>query len=1038
MMKFYPSAGKLLFVLLTVSYTLIWAQTRTVTGKVTSSDDGSPIPGVNVQVKGTSTGTVTDANGAFTILASDNSVLVFSFVGYATQEVPVGAQSTINVVLQPDITALAEVVVIGYGEIKKGDVTGSLVSVKSEDFNRGLIASPEQLIQGKAAGVQVLTNSGEPGAGISVRIRGTSSVRNGNNPLFVVDGIPLSGDEVSPGGADVGRGTQTPRNPLNFLNPSDIQSIDVLKDASATAIYGSRGANGVVIITTKSGRGVKNQLEYSPSVSFSRQAKYFDLLDRDLFLATVARIGNNPAAVDFGSNTDWQRAITRTAVSNRHDLSYSSSIKNGNYRASFSYDNQEGIIRNTSMERITGRLNANYSLMNNKLRLGAQITVSRINDEAAAITDNAGFEGDLLGSAYMANPTWPGYADSQFPGDVANPLAWLKYYQDHTRTNRSLINLNASYDITSDLSFKVNVGFDRSNSVREVAVSRKMRIGSAFGFGRAAITEADRSSDLLETYLNYNKKVGPGNLNAVLGYSYQDFNRSGISRAGREFNTDNMDVMISQLHASAATIEGAINRPYQGYGFSNSGTFFITALRPLFEIADITETISTPVGQVAGNTYDNTDELQSFFGRANYSISDKYLFTLTFRADGSTKFGGSNRYGFFPSGAAAWKLSSEEFIPEFFNDLKLRFGYGVTGNQEIPHNLHQARQRWNDVFIDNGGGVIRPGANNVAFENKDLKWEQTRQLNVGLDFAIFNTKLTGTIDWYNRVTTDLLIQIPAAQPSPQPFFWTNLDADVVNRGLELTLNYFAIDTDKAGLSFSFNIARNINVVENMNPSTVINTGAISGQGLTGAFAQRIANGQPLYAYFVREFAGFNIDASQGGIGQSIYEGGDVQRFVGKSPLPKYIGGFSINARYGGWDLAAFFSGQFDYYIYNNTANAYFTMGSINSGRNVTRDVIFSGESPNNNPDVSTRFLEKGDFLRLQTLSLGYNFNLSGSAIKQLRVYANAQNLFLLTGYSGLDPEVNINKSIDGVPSAGIDYTAYPRPRTFSLGLSVRF
>lgn len=1039
MRSFYLYKSRYMVLLLILVSFMAWSQTRTISGKVTAAEDGSGLPGVNVQVKGTSTGTVTDASGNFSIQASDNSILVFSFVGYATQEVTVGAQSSITVSLQSDITALSEIVVIGYGEIRRTDATGSLASVRSEEFNRGLISGPEQLFQGKAAGVQVVTSTGEPGAGINIRIRGTSSVRNGNNPLFVVDGIPLSGDEVSPGGADLGRGTQSPRNPLNFLNPSDIQSVDILKDASATAIYGARGANGVVIITTKSGRGAKSQLEYSPTLSISRQSKYYDLLDRDEFLSTIARIGNNATAADLGGSTDWQREISRTAVSQRHELSYSNTIKSGNYRAALSYENQNGVIRNTSMERITGRLNGNYSLLNDKLKLGLQLTYGRVNDEYAAITENAGFEGDLLGSAYMANPTWPGYADSQFPGDVANPLAWLKYYQDNSETNRYLVNFTAGYDIMDNLNFKLNLGRDNSSSVREAAISPSLRVGNAFGFGRANISDADRSSNLMEAFFNYTKDLGPGKLNAVLGYSYQEFNRSGISRSGRQFSTSNMDGMIADLNASASAIEQAIgNRSFQGYGYTTSGTFFISTLKPNFEIVNLTDPVTSSVGQVAANTYNQTDELQSFFGRANYSIDDKYLFTATFRADGSTKFGGGNKYGFFPALAAAWKLSAEEFIPEFFQDLKLRLGYGVNGNQEIPHNVHQARVRWNDVGIDNGGNVNPPGSNNVAFENEQLKWEQTKQTNIGLDFGIFDGKLSGTIDLYKKVTTDLLIQQDAAQPSPQPFVWKNLDADVVNKGVELTLNYFAIDNDDTGLNFSVNFARNTNVVENLNPSTVINTGGINGQGLTGAFAQRIANGQPLYAYFLREFGGFNIDASQGGIGQSIYIGGDVQKFVGKSPLPKYLLGFSANFRYKSWDLSAYMNGQFGHYIYNNNANAYFTMGSINSGRNITRDVVFVGESPSNNPDVSTRFLEKGDFLRLATLSLGYRFNVDGSSIKSLRLFANAQNLFVITDYSGLDPEVSVNKSLNGVPSAGIDYTAYPRARTFSLGLNVTF
>lgn len=1033
MTKFYLSLSRYLTVLLFLITTVAWSQSRTVTGKVTSADDGTDLPGVNILEKGTSNGTATDVDGTFTINVKENATLVFSFVGFTSQEVVAGTQSTINITLAPDVTALSEVVVIGYGEIRKRDVTGAVASIKSEDFNRGIISSPEQLIQGKSAGVQITSASGEPGAGVNIRIRGTSSVRGGNNPLFVVDGIPLSGTDVSAGAADIGRGSSAAKNPLNFINPNDIESIDILKDASATAIYGSRGANGVVIITTKSGKGLRKQLEYSSNLSISRMAKRYDLLDRDQFLAGAAALGADASTLDEGANTDWQKEVSRTAFSHRHDLSYGSNYKYGTYRASIGYDNQQGVIRNSGMKRITGRLNTTNNLLKDKLTFGTQMIFSRVNDQAALVTDNAGFEGSLLGATYMANPTWEADPEIQLSSSNANPLSLLKYYQDNTKTNRYLINLSLDYNITKDLNFKVNTGFDRSNSERGLAFSRALNLSNGvFGNGRAGILDVETQSDLLEAFFNFKRNMGKAELSAVLGYSYQEFNRSGFTTLGYGFQTDDMDTMLDNLRSSSDIIRGSITQSYQQFGL-DADRFFINQLFPEpGPPIDITPRPSgVNVTAVSGDVFDTVDELQSVFGRVNYNISQKYLLTATLRADGSTRFGGNNKYGLFPSAAFAWRLSEEDFIPAAFDDLKLRLGYGVTGNQEIPHNLHQQRQRYRGIGPDNGGNINPPGINDVAYKNDDLKWEETSQLNLGLDFGFASGKLSGTIDVYRKVTTNLLMQITAAQPSPQPFFWKNLDAEVINSGIEFTLNYYALDNENSGLNFGLNLSYNKNIVENFNG--IADTGGINGQGLSGAFAQRIADGQPLYSFFLREFAGYDEN------GIAIYPSGDFQRFINKSPLPKYNLGFSLNYRIQNWDAGLFFAGQFGHYVYNNTANAYFTAGSLANGRNVTTDVPTSGESSVNAPEVSTRFLEKADFLRMQNLNIGYNFKMSdGSFLKKLRVSATGQNLFLITDYSGLDPEVNTNKSLNDVPSLGIDYGAYPRARTFTLGVSATF
>lgn len=1005
-----------------------YGQESEVSGKVTDAT-GTGLPGVNVIEKGTVNGTVTDIDGNYSLTVAEGATLVFSSVGFTTEEMPVDNQSSITIEMSEDIQSLAEVVVIGYGTQEKRDATGAVASVDAEDFNKGVISSPEQLIQGKTAGVQISSASGEPGSGVSIRIRGTSSVRGGNDPLFVVDGVPLAGDNTASGSIDLGRGTSSARNPLNFINPQDIASISILKDASATAIYGARGANGVVLITTKSGQGSSRAFQYSSVLSISRSAERYDLLNREQFLSGIGELGGNVDEQDFLHDTDWQDEITRTAVSHKHNLSYANSFNTGNYRASLSYDNQQGVIEESGLERITGRLNFNNGFFNDRLNFGAQLTFSRVNDESAPITDNAGFEGDLLGATYMANPTWSSDPDEQVQGSIANPNSLLKYHQDNTETDRALINLSLDYDIFENLNFRINTGFDRSESLREAAFSGELvTIGGVANNGRAFFADFEQGSNLLEAFFNYEKDFDNASLSAVLGYSYQEFNNKGITVQGWGFDSQVMDAMIGGLNSSTSTIRGAINQSYQQFGY-DSDIFFINQLFPEPATINLDNKPSVPVTSVSGDIFETTDELQSFFGRVNYSIADKYLFTATLRADGSTKFGGNNKYGYFPSAAVAWRLSEEDFMPDLFDDLKFRLGYGITGNQSIPHNLHQRRQRYSEIDIDDGGNINVPGLNNVAFQEPDLQWEQTSQWNVGLDFGFVNNRLYGSFNLYKKNTTDLLVQITAAQPSPQPFIWSNLDADVINRGAEFSLNYIAVASDNVRLDFGFNFAYNKNKVENFNG--IIDTGTISGQGLSGAFAQRIVEGQPLYAYFIREFIGYDEE------GQSIYNG-DFQQFVDKSPLPTHNLGFSIDFDYKNWSLTTFLAGQFGHYVYNNTANAFFTKGSLGNGRNVTENVLSSDESNLNAPDASTRFLEKGDFLRLQNLNLGYNFSFDDSFIQSLNIYASGQNLFVITDYSGLDPEVNTNKSLDGVPSLGIDYTAYPRARTVSLGLNATF
>lgn len=1006
---------------------------QTISGIV--SDNSGPLPGVNVLVKGTTNGAQTNFDGEYELNnVSSDAVLVFSFVGYKTQEVNVGGRSTINITLAEDAAVLDEIVLIGYGTTTIKDATGAVSTVSSEDFNGGVISSPEQLIQGKSAGVQISQSSGEPGAGIAVRIRGTSSVRSNNNPLFVVDGIPLS-DGGTAGGADLGGGGGSAKNPLSFLNPNDIESMTILKDASATAIYGSRGANGVVIITTKSGKkGAGGVFEFTSSQSHSSVANTYDLLDRNQYLGAINQFGGDANALDFESDTNWQNVIFRNVISTDNSLSYSNNYGPGYVRASFGYVNQQGVLENSSQERITGRVNASHKFFNEKLKIDANLSYSRVNDESPFVTSTAGSQGDLLGATYFANPTWPNSIDFTSGDGKLNPRQLLEYYQDFANTNRALLNLSAEYSILENLKAKVNLGFDESKSDRTQILSAKVDgfNNGTPGNGRGSLQAVNVKNELMDITLNYNKDFDNSNLEVLVGYSYQSFQNYGTTINGFGLNANNFNQAVSNLENSANIIDNSIGVPYQQFGYSANGLFINQIIPEINSNVSLTAPGGIKVNSITGDLYNNTDELQSFFTRLNYKIADKYLFTFTLRADGSTRFGPNNQYGYFPSAAFAWQLQDEDFIPESFSTLKLRLGYGVTGNQDgLGYGNFLPRQRFSGAGIANDGVVNLGNGGFVAFANPDLKWEETAQAGIGFDFGFFNDRLSGSVDVYHKTTTDLLLQQEAAQPAVQPFVFSNLDAKVINKGIEFAINYDVIQQEDMNWNIGFNISYNENEVQDFDG--LIQTGVINGNGLTNAYAQLLAEGQPLFSFYLREFAGYDAN------GISIYPNGDQQQFVGKSALPDYTLGISTSFSYKRFDFSAFLTGQYGQYVYNNTANAFFTAGIINSGQNVIPEVLTSGEAAANAADVSTRFLEKGDFLRLQNVSLGYNLPITGTGFfKTFRLSLTGQNLFVITPYSGLDPEVDTPKSLNNIPSAGIDYTSYPRAKTVTFGINATF
>jgi TonB-dependent starch-binding outer membrane protein SusC len=996
-------------VVLLLGTSSVWAQGRTVTGKVTDPT-GSALPGVSIQVKGTQRGTNTNADGVYTIAdVPADGTLVLSFIGYTTQEVAVGNRSTVDVKLADDTKALAEVVVVGYGTQRAKDVTGSVATIGAKDFNKGVITSPEQLLQGRVAGVQITPSSGEPGAANNIQIRGAVSLRGGNSPLYVVDGVPLDGGDFSSGTPDFGTGTTTARNPLSFLNPSDIENISVLKDASAAAIYGARGANGVVLITTRKGKAGAPQFNFSASAAVSSTLKRYDLLSASDFLAGVKAAGGDPtlSTVNGGSNTNWQDQILRTSVSQIYNASFGGGTNDTRYLFSLGYQDQQGLVKGTGQQRVTGRINASQDLFNKKVTIAVNATTSSVTDAYAMNGNQAGALGNLFGAMIGANPTYPVYstsADTAYyqlaGGSYRNPSAMLNYYHDKGVTNRSLANVSATWNILSGLSFKANFGVDNSVSTRTTSIDSRLNgqfsvplggvtnqvYAPAGGLGGAAyINNLNRLSKLVEYTLSYNKNVGPGALDAVAGFAYQTFGTRTSYVAASRFPFNESVISYTDNIGAANTLTG------------------------------------TAIGGASTRTQ---NDLQSYFGRVNYNLMEKYLLTATVRVDGSSRFGINNKYGTFPSVAAAWRISQESFIPKnIFDDLKLRANYGIVGNQDFTGGASKIIYTYN-----NTGSQIQQ--NNP---NPDLKWEQNTTTGAGIDFTVLKGRLSGSIDYYHRAGSNTLLQVFYAQPAPVSYKWINLPGEIVSQGIELNLTYQVLQKPQFGWEALFNLTTLDVKAQNIGTDQAV--GAISGQGLSGAYAERITNGYAPFSFFIPKFTGFDAN------GYSTYADDGRATYQG-SPFAKLRLGLTNNFTFGMWTASLFINGQFGGKIYNNTANALFAKGALKNARNVTYEVANSPENGLNPASVSTRFLESSDYVRLTNFTLSRRFNLpEGGFAKSLSFSLTGQNLFLITKYTGLNPDVNtvtFNGNGNGIPSLGIDYTPYPTPRTVTLGLNVGF
>lgn len=961
-----------------------------VKGKVIDATTNEPLIGCSVAIKGSKRGVNTDAKGNFALNVDEKATLVITFVGYERQEIAVNGRTQIEVSLKSTASDLEQVVVVGYGSTTKKDVTGSVKSLKSAEFNQGIINTPESLLQGKVSGVNVTSASGEPGGTQNITVRGPGGVRTGSTPLFVVDGMAL--DNSSTGGAT---------NPLTFMNPQDIESIDVLKDASATAIYGSRGANGVILITTKKGKSGFSSLNYSASYGVSTMARPLNVFTADEYRKQVVALGG--VLEDFKGNTDWQKEISRTAVTQNHNLSFGGGADKLTYYGSFGIQNQEGIIKNSQLNRYTGRLNVTQKLLKDRLTVDVNLNATQTYNERPPIES-------VLGSAISTNPTIPAYDAN---GNIylyqsgTNPLLALKLEKDATTTTRILGNISPSLKITDHLTYKLNFGIDYSNAHRDL---QSLANAIPQRDGRLESIDTWNSNRLIENYVTYNNSFGKDHTFSMLaGHSYQRFFLQGRGYSINKFAISDLEPIYNPGLGQELTL--ANNKPY-GYATIN--------------------------------------ELQSFFGRANYSYKDKYLLTATVRADGSSKFGANNKYGVFPSFSAGWRISEEEFMKgSAVSNLKLRAGWGRTGNQEIPSKITQARftsvvSSTTSYPLDESS-TYPAGTSYTRLANPDIQWEQSTQTDLGLDFAFLNGALSGTIDAFHKVSGDILLEVIPSDPvQPAGTFWTNVkDMTITNKGLELELNYR--HSTKQGLTYEVggNITFISNVV-NKSPYSVIPSGSASGSGLTSATINGYVNGQPIGTFFLKEFIGLDdkgLSQYRDVDGDGIVT--DKDRIAAGTALPNKQYNFFGRVSYKGFDLVANFNGVAGNKLYDNTANANFYKLRLSKGINTTPEAIaLANESVNNSAPVSTRFLKDGAFLRLNNLALGYTFDTKKLGINEwisgLRLSVTGQNLFVITKYNGYDPEVNTDRTINGITSYGIDYLSYPKARTVVFGLNVTF
>jgi iron complex outermembrane receptor protein len=971
-----------------------FAQQRTVTGKVTSTD-GTPLVGATVLVVGQKTGVTTGADGSFSITVPQNAkALQISYVGSETKTVDITSTSKVNVSLLNSATNLSDVVVVGYGTARRRDLTGAITSVQPKDFNKGVIHSADQLLQNKVAGLEVTNTSGQPGAATTIQIRGSSSIRAGANPLYVVDGVILDGGTARPS-ASTAFGTTTNSDPLLFINPNDIERIDILKDASSTAIYGSRGANGVIIITTKKGRSGPMKVDVGVNFSdFAGYMKKYDILSRSQFLSAISssKYGlpdSLQSIYNGGANVNSLKEITQNKISQNYSLALSGGNENGNFRASFLASDYEGFIKKNRLKKYLASFNGQYHFIDHKLGIEFGTIVGNFSERLPPIGGSSGSTGSLISAALQWNPTYPLTVNGlyNYPSNGSgNPLAEIDALDDNTNVTEILSHISGTYKLLPNLEYKILYGLNYGVGRRDINTAGWLPSFTAGG--TAAILNQTLFTQILDHTLNYNAHLSDNlTLDALAGFEYYSRGATSGSVGGSNFNFNLNEKNRIPLLYTDDLQNAQTQSPYSTFR-------------------------------------DPSAELQSYFARATFNYQNKYILTGTIRDDGSSKFGVNNKYAYFPSGAFKWNISNENFMKDsrVFSNLGVRVSYGLTGNQEFPAGASKEQISISPYNTINGS--VTP--------NPNLKWETSKQFDAGIDFAFAKGRVNGSIDYYNKNTSDILFATNAIQPAPGGTVYINLpDAHLMNSGIEAFLAVTAIQNQKFNWQISGNIAYNKNEVTNFtDPNThlglVIPTGQITGQGVSGTTAQVFANNQPVNVWYLKHFSGFDQNGNQ------IVS--DNPTFAG-NPNPKVIAGISTTLQYNKLSLSINMGGSFGFLLYNNTATSVTNIAGIAQGRNIDLNAYNSAELPSSGVLASDRYLEKGNYWKLRNATLNYNIGNVGKYIQNLSAFVTGSNLFVITKFSGFDPEVNIDKSNNGYPSRSIEYIPYPTPRSITLGLN---
>ena len=1074
-MRFIRHSASALAFLCLYAIPLTAQNTGTVKGQVVDSTTRQALAGVTVQIQGTARSTVTGPDGNYSLgdVPAGSVVVRATRIGFAPRQqvVTVSAGGTAEAAfdLSPQASLLEAVVVTGYGTQRREAITGSVSSIDASAANVGVKTNVSQMIQGRAAGVEVIQNNGEPGAGAQILIRGGSSVSAKNDPLYVIDGVPINNVATEP---DANGWTGNPslaRNPLNLLNPADIASITVLKDAASTAIYGSRASNGVILVETKRGQATGGAtFEYDGYVSTSSPSRHLDVLNGNEYRAFVQgsvadwRIDSTafsgrhgPADTIFTkhfgdssatfnaldpthlgslgtSNTNWESAVTRSSITHNHNLAFSGGSEDTHYRASVNYANEQGVTLSSGLERIQGRLSATHSDLDNRLRIGLNVTSSRVNNTYLTYENQGGFEGGVFENVAIFNPTQPvtvtdstGTHYYEVGGTTTrNPVALANQVVNLGQTTRTLGNAEAEFDVVHGLTAKVNVGLDHSNGGRQEYYPLASPLGRALGNGLAQQQNLENSTQTLQTLLTYDGQVGEGHsLNVVGGYEYSKFTTNYVLGKGIGFFTDAysfnaLDAANSRTTASNAT----------------------------------------------------ESRLASFFGRANLGLNDRFFVTGVMRYDGSSRFAAGHKWALFPGLSASWNLKQQGFMQGGpFSQFKVRLGWGLQGNPTIdPYTT--------EITLASGSGATYPwgdsphgGVLATSNGNKDLKWEQTSQVDGAIDFGLLNDRLSGTVEYYHKNTKDLLLTVDVAEPSLTPQQLRNVGR-LSGHGLELSLDALAISrpglTWRAGLVFAADRSKVTDLGCGADSTTGLKTcpfyesGDVSGQGQSGVRAERVMvcdPSQPGYCpgYALGTFYGpvfldvdpttgqqvfFCTAATTGCVnGRTTISGNPAAadyRVIGNAN-PDFTVGFSSQITVSRFDISFLVRAVVGQDVFNNTALVYSSRGNAIGGSNILRPSLTDPTGLHEPAIYSSRWIESASFVRLQNITVGYDLHVPWlmRSARSARLYVSADNLFLLTGYSGLDPEVY---SGTGLAVRGVDYLVYPRPRTITGGLRLLF